>query len=222
MDKQHVIAIHMIVIIIFIACVMMNWPMRPGLPIDTAPIERMDYISDHLWIWKLGWFTWMLSALGLLTFCLILFHQLSPSLLAKVGIIVVAIGIAPDLTAEVLYAFVLPYLAALGDEASFLLFERIASYLTGFLGNGLYNIGGLLITLVANQQKRLPHWVFAWGITSWALGIGLSLAMAAESIKWAEIMTAISMILSTVWMLLIAHTLLQPQTSTHHDRIHTS
>lgn len=204
-------SIYVIVGLITVACLLMNGPMRGGLPLDTTVAERMVFVIEHRQIWTLSWLVWMFSALGLFVFCNILADELSKSFLRTVGIALVGLGIAPDLIAEVIYAFVLPEVVErrLGTQLYEVL-EIIAMHLTGFLGNGLYNLGGLLLTVLAIWQGVFRSWVATWGVTAWLLGLMLSVSVAVGAVKAAELFTAISMVLSTAWMLVFAHKVLKP------------
>ncbi|WP_238322721.1 MULTISPECIES: hypothetical protein [Pseudoalteromonas] len=99
-------------------------------------------------------------------------------------------------------------------ESVFLLFEHIATHLTGYLGNGLYNLGGLTLTCLAIKQGIFKTWVSVWGVTAWILGLLLSVSIAAGQLKAAEIFTASSMTLSTLWMIIFAHQVLRPRWNT--------
>ena len=214
--KSKFFIIHVIVLFIAIACVLMNGPMRNGLPIDNSVIERISFISNHTLLWQSSWVLWMCCALGLLTFCVIIADEIKPDFKRTCGLLIVALGVAPDLAAEVLYAFIITKAIAAGaTEDVFSILEITASHLTGFLGNGLYNLGGLLLTCLALKEKVLKPWVAMWGIVAWVLGLLLSAAIAADSMKAAEFFTASSMVLSTTWMLVFAYTVLRPKWITH-------
>lgn len=198
--------IHSIVAVIGLACLLMNGPMRDGLPLDNTIEERVAFISENEVLWVISWITWMASALGLLVFCSILADEVEKSYLSNIGLTIVAIGIAPDLIAEVIYAFIIPDAIAYGLHLnSIKLLESIAMHLTGFLGNGLYNLGGITLTILAIRQRLFPAWVAVWGIAAWILGLLLSVSVAVNALKAAEIFTATSMILSTSWMLVFAY-----------------
>lgn len=210
--KTKFIAIHVIAVLIAIACLLMNGPMRDGLPIDTTVAERMAFLAQSSSLWMWAWINWMFCAIGLLVFCVILADELQPDFRKTIGVFLVALGVAPDLTAEVIYAFVLPKVVSLGmGESTFLLYEHIASHLTGYLGNGLYNLGGLLLTYLAIKQGVFKSWVAVWGVAAWILGILLSVSIAAGNLKAAEMFTAASMVLSTMWMVVFAHQVIRPQ-----------
>ncbi len=201
--------IHLIVFTITVACILMNGPMRGGLPIDTTAIERMNFIVDNKGIWQVSWLIWMLSAIGLFIFCAIFKSLLKPTTTTTVALSLVAMGIAPDLIAEVLYAFVMPETIVRFSEQNYFEFlEIISMHLTGFLGNGLYNLGGMGLTIAAINQGLIKSWVAMWGLIAWTLGLMLSVSVAFGSIFMAEIFTATSMVLSTLWMLVIAYKVL--------------
>ncbi|MFY8274704.1 hypothetical protein AAEU32_11335 [Pseudoalteromonas sp. SSDWG2] len=209
--------IHIIVLLITLACLLMNGPMRGGLPIDTTVHERMSFIASNTGLWTGAWVVWMFCALGLLVFCTILSDELSADYLKTIGLFLVALGVAPDLTAEVIYAFVLPKIIYLQLGAdTYLLFEHIAAHLTGYLGNGLYNLGGMLLTVLAFKQQVFKLWVFLWGMLAWSLGLALSASIALDALKFAEMFTAASMVLSTLWMLIFAYQVLKPKWITHY------
>lgn len=204
--KHQLVLTYGIVAVITAACLMMAGPMRGGFPVGNELGERMQFIVDNLGLWRAGWYLWMLSALGLLTFCTLLAQQVNPGPLRTLGLTLVAIGIAPDLMAEVIYSFILPQAIAVG-ASQLALIEQLAMFLTGFLGNGLYNLGGMLLTLLLIRQRTLARWIAVSGLISWSLGLGLSAAVAVGNMALTEFFTATAMVCSTLWMLIIAHTL---------------
>jgi hypothetical protein len=204
-DSIKFYTVHVIVAVITLACLLMNGPMRGGLPLDNTVAERMAFIASNGLSWSLSWFVWMLSAIGLFVFCAILADELDRGVYRTIGIGLVGMGIAPDLIAEVTYAFIIPeVIARQVDSHTVEVLEIIAIHLTGFLGNGLYNLGGLLLTCLAISQGVFRSWVALWGISAWILGLLLSLSVAIGALKAAELFTASSMVLSTAWMLVFA------------------
>lgn len=202
--------VHGIVAVIAIACILMNGPMREGLPLDTSLQERVVAIAELGWLWTLSWCVWMLSALGLFVFCAIFADELKPTVSRNIALAFAAMGIAPDLIAEVIYAFVIPLIIQRQiDIAIVEVMEILAMHLTGFLGNGLYNLGGLLLTVIAAKERIIQGWVTIWGGSAWVLGLMLSASIALGAMQAAEILTASSMVLSTLWMLIFAHKVLK-------------
>lgn len=193
----------LIALLIFVACLMMNGPMRPGLPVGDDLATRLAYINANLTLWQWGWLSWMAAALSLLAFAVMLSTELQPGAARQYGVLLVALGMAPDLIAETLYAFAMPQVAVT-DIALLQFIDNLAMHLTGFLGNGLYNLGGMLLTLaLLKQQPALKLWLYP-GIVAWLLGLGLSASIALQQLKLAEYFTAASMALSTLWFVLIA------------------
>ena len=143
-----------IVAIITLACFNMAFVLRDGLAIGTPFITRALFLSEHTALWQLGWLNWMIAALGLLLFCVYLLDYLPRTPLRRFAILLVAIGIGPDIIAEVLFAFVLPPLLQVDQPAAlFMTLEQIAMQLTGTVGNGFYNLGGLLLNLLCSPMR---------------------------------------------------------------------
>ena len=146
----------------------------------------------------------MIAALGLLTFCILLLPYIPKSEWRLLGILLVGLGIVPDIAAEVIFAFVIPYVHITDPSlASMQLLELIAIQLTGTLGNGLYNMGGLLLNILLLNNKTLPRKIITIGILGWLFGLGLSIATASQQFDWMKIFTGLGMVWSTAWMFLI-------------------
>lgn len=191
--------------LIFIACLLMAGPMRGGMPVGGDLTSRVAFIQANLTLWQLGWLLWMSCALGLMLFACLLATALPQGMLRTIGLTLVCLGIVPDLSAETLYAFILPQLAQHGASLESLqLVDQLAMYLTGFLGNGLYNLGGLLLSIELWRSQLILRRYTLLGVVAWLLGLGLSASIAMQQLGAAEALTAASMTLSTLWFLLIA------------------
>jgi hypothetical protein len=194
-----------IVTILTLACFQMAFVMTDGLAASGNSIaERHEFIQNNLGIWQLGWLNWMLAALGLLTFCCLLLPYIPSSEWRLLGILLVALGIAPDLSAEIIFAFIIPYSHQIDPSlATMQMLEALAMQLTGTLGNGLYNIGGFLLNALLLSNKKLPRKLVLIGLPGWCFGFGLSIACATYSMETAKFFTAAGMVWSTVWMFAI-------------------
>lgn len=194
-----------IVAILTLACLQMAFILPEGLPgAGNSIAERNEFIQNNLGLWQLGWFNWMLAALGLLTFCTMLLPFIPKSEWQVLGILLVALGIVPDIGAEVIFAFVIPHSHTIDPTlATMQTLELIAVQLTGTLGNGLYNIGGLLLNILLLNNQRLPRKLILLGIPGWFFGFGLSIACAIHALDAAKLFTAVAMVWSTAWMLAI-------------------
>lgn len=192
----------LIVTTLTLACFQMAFVITDGLvaPNNTV-VERNEFIQNNLGLWQLGWFNWMLAALGLLTFCTMLLPFIPKSEWRVLGILLVALGIVPDIGAEVIFAFVIPYSHTIDPTlATMQILELIAVQLTGTLGNGLYNIGGLLLNVLLLNNQRLPRKLILIGIPGWFFGFGLSITCAMHALDAAKFFTAAGMVWSTAWM----------------------
>jgi hypothetical protein len=191
-----------IVIILTLACFQMAFVITDGLIASgNSPIERNEFIQNNLALWQIGWMNWMLAAIGLLTFCVMLLPFIPESEWRILGILLVGLGIVPDISAEVIFAFVVPH-SPLVDPTLVTMqtLEAIAVQLTGTLGNGLYNIGGLLLNILLLKNKSLPRKLILIGIPAWLFGFGLSITCATNMYEAAKFFTAVSMVWSTAWM----------------------
>lgn len=194
-----------VIVIITLACFNMAFVLRDGLAIGTPFITRALFLTEHTALWKLGWLNWMAAAIGLLLFCVYLLDYLPRTPLRHFAILMVAIGIGPDIGAEVLFAFVLPPLLQVDQPATlFMTLEHIAMLLTGVVGNGFYNLGGLLLNLLLFTNPRIPKLLILSGLPAWAFGLALSVAMAMQALHTATAFTAVAMVLSLCWMLAVA------------------
>lgn len=191
-----------IIAILTLACLQMAFILPEGLlGAGNSITERNEFIQNNIGLWQLGWFNWMLAALGLLTFCIMLLPFIPKSEWRVLGILLVALGIVPDISAEVIFAFVIPYSHPIDPTlATMQTLELIAVQLTGTLGNGLYNIGGLLLNVLLLNNQRLPRKLILIGIPGWFFGFGLSISCAMQALDAAKFFTAAGMVWSTAWM----------------------
>ena len=192
-----------VIAIIAVACLVMALFLRHGLPAGTTLAERMAFVSAHPIAWPLAWLPWMASAVGLLLFCSWLRHYAPRSFLRFFGVGLVAIGVVPDISAELIYATVLPRLTDPAAAERFYDFELIATLLTGFAANGAYCLGGLMLNLALFRNRRFPRLVAWAGLPAWVLGLGLSVAVVNGEMQAAIVLTGASMTLSLVWMAIV-------------------
>jgi hypothetical protein len=147
----------------------------------------------------------MISAPGLLLCCVFLLDYMPRTALQHFAILLIAIGIGPDITAEVVFAFVLPPLLHVDQAATlFMTLEKIAIQMTGTVGNGFYNIGGLLLNLLLFANRRVPRLLIVAGLPAWLFGLALSVATALQAVLAATFFTGVAMILSLCWMFAVA------------------
>lgn len=143
--------------------------LRPGTEVVPSPIERAAYIAQHLALWRAGWLAWMAAALSLLGFYAWWGAHPAMPRWAAWGFWLAAAGIVCDFLAESLYIGWLP--------AQLPSVQRLGTLLSGGAANGLYTLGGIVLTL-ATPWERLawrPAWLRALAWAAWLSGIALSL-----------------------------------------------
>lgn len=211
MDTQHLPAYVSLswIAILLAACFFMLFSLQPGLPIAGEIAPRMQYINDNAFSWKLGWYSWMASAIGLLMFAVFLRPYLRPGMLANIGTLLIGFGVLPDLAAETLFKDRLP---GITDSVAFDHYETLAVQLTGTIANGAYNIGGLALNIAMFGNPLIPRGLTWAGLPAWSLGLGLSLATANNWMLAAFWFTATAMPLSIAWCTAVIVILfMQPQ-----------
>lgn len=177
------------------AAAMLLW-LEPGLPVEgSRAADRMAYLASHRWAWWGGWLLWHAAAISLLGFYVGLAGLLlrRAPILCGLALLCGAAGLAADLGAESVAMGVAPRLG----EGTFETVEAVVGVLTGYLGNGLYTVAGLLLTWAGAAEIPRPLLVLAGGV--WAAGLALSAATLAHSATGQLWSTALLMPLFVLW-----------------------
>ena len=191
------------VVAVMVAAVLnMGIVLKGGMLFDQDVSVRIKYIHENLTLWRLGWLNWNLAAMGLLWTGCLLMRFIPNSKLRLYGFMLIAIGIAPDVSAEMIFAFIIPPISKVNPDYDVVrAFEFLAIQLTGFVGNGFYNIGGLLLNLLLLQNRKLPKKLIIAGIPGWFFGIGISAGSALLLFDVLKPLTGIAMLWSTSWIM---------------------
>lgn len=152
--------------------------LRYGLPAGESDLSaRIAYVGDHVLAWRLGWLVWNLAAISLLGFFVVLaarWRARAP-ILGGLALLCAAAGLAADLGAETILAVVSPGLRG----ETYAVVESIAVALTGYLGNGLYAVGGILLTVAG--RRDLPPVLLWLAAAVWIVALWLSIATLVSS-----------------------------------------
>jgi hypothetical protein len=184
----------------------MAFLLRGGTLVEPDAAKRAAYIAEHAAAWSAGWAVWMLAAMSLVGFYAWWGSRLSARTTAIAGTILAASGMVFDFSGEGLSMLVLVERAeasigadspALRDAADFVKLERTITLLTAGAANGLYTLGGVLLTLVT---PGLPPWVRATMWTTWLAGLGMTLAAVVDSVSGMAVSTAVLFPLLVVWV----------------------
>lgn len=195
-----------IVLIMALASHQMAFVITPGLLNGENPLqERQAFIVNHLDIWQFGWICWILAALSLLTFFSLLLKFIPASTAKTFGFLLIGLGTLPDITAEIIFGWVIPESIRIDATlVSMQTLEILAFYLTGFLGNGFYSLGGFILTISLLKNPRMNRRLIIAGIPAWIFGLALSYACITQSFFLAGICTGLAMVWSSVWFFVIS------------------
>jgi hypothetical protein len=170
--------------------------LRQGIPAGGNDLSsRIAYVGDHTLAWRMGWLVWNVAAVSLLGFFVVLaacWRERAP-ILCGLSLLCAAAGLAADLGAETILAVVSPSLRA----NNYAVAESIAIALTGYLGNGLYAVGGILLTWAG--WRELPPMLRWLGAAVWAAALWLSAATLASSNTGQFASAAVLMPLFVLW-----------------------
>ena len=175
--------------------------MRPGAVV-TPLAERMAFLAGRPAAWCLGWGTWMLCSLLLVSFMALLSRSLpGRPAAARLALIVTSAGMATDLLCDVVQVQVLPTTALAGQASLFLAYERFAFIGGVTVANGLYTSGILLMNSCLKGPARLAGWATA------AAGFSLATAGFIPSPALLQGATGATMVFYSLWTVLAARDL---------------
>jgi hypothetical protein len=171
-----------------LAAAAMALVLRPGIEVVPDPAAPLAYIAAHPLLWRGGWALWIAAALSLLAYYAWWGSHLPDSRAGVAAFALAVAGLSADLLAESLYIGWLPEHHA-----------RVASLarvLTGGVGNGLYTLAGILLTLAS-------PWLRGWGRRTawiiWAAGLALAACSFAGSAAGMAISTTLLFALFCPW-----------------------
>jgi hypothetical protein len=174
--------------------------LQPGLAVDGSTVEgRRLYVVAHPVAWTIGWLIWHASAISLLGLYVALaetWREQAP-LRCGVALLCASGGLAADLTSQAILIGVAPK----QDIGGFVLLEQVASFVTAYLGNGLYTLAGILLTWAGGHD--LPRPVLLLSLPVWAAGIGLSVATVLAAPTGQFLSTALLVPAIVLWSLAV-------------------
>jgi hypothetical protein len=197
------------------ALVMMAIYLRPGTLIETDAAARATYIASYATIWTIGWSMWMLAAASLVGFYawwgsrLVVgqtFLSAEQSRTVVIfAVVITAIGMVCDFSGE--GSLILLLVDCLTNTTVGFLstiefsqarnIERAFTLLSAGAANGLYTIGGILLTVITPD---LPKWVRVSMWITWLSGIGMTVAAIANSTPGMALTTAVLFPPFLVWV----------------------
>ena len=134
--------------------------LRGGTELERDVSQRAHYIAQHTGVWRTGWAIWMLAALSLVGFYAWWAAHLPRNGWRIAAVLIAIAGMACDLVGESLFMSVLVERAARGDLAGLAEAQRLGSLLTAGAANGLYTVGGIILTVQPRDhsgEARIPQ-----------------------------------------------------------------
>jgi hypothetical protein len=168
-----------------VAAVALATVLAPGVSLSYGP-GNAAYIAAHLDVWRAGWALWIVAALTLLVFFGWWAARAGWPAVARIALVIGALGVIADITAE---ARLIAWSADLDVSG--------ALRQSGVVANTCYSLAGALLM---RATPGLPRQLWWWGWAVWTCGIGLSIATAASSDLGSQILTAAIFVLFIPWL----------------------
>ncbi|HEU4521323.1 MAG TPA: hypothetical protein VFT12_04920 [Thermoanaerobaculia bacterium] len=149
---------------------------------------RVRWLDAHPWQWRTGWLFWMAAALALAGFYA-WWGARTRAGDSVVAIAIASLGLAADFAGESIFIGFVP---APGSPL-----HRTASLLTGGLGNALYTVAGVYLTLITPGMSRLLR---GWAWLVWISGFALTAATVMDLPSGVVVSSAALMLLFIPWV----------------------
>lgn len=144
--------------------------------------SRARWVRTHVGIWTVTWVLWSVSSISLLALFLVWTTEMRRAApyrrFAWIGCATVAIGLAFDLAGETV--LITRATAADLSVQQFADVVRLYGLLGPGVANGLYCVGGLMVSTVAWRGGWLRGPVGFLGFVMWSVGMGLTFAAFAD------------------------------------------
>lgn len=143
--------------------------------------QRAEWVGDHAASWTVLWVGWMVASTSLLALFIVWGKHLARLGGNRAGIVagcvLCAIGLACDLTGELVNI----RLTRSGiSVAQFASEARLYALLGAGAANGLYCLGGLVMSAISWRCRFQRDWLGLLGFLMWTIGIGLTVAAALD------------------------------------------
>lgn len=140
--------------------------------------RRFTWILANARLWTITWFAWSVASMSLIAFAFVWARELfqrggRPADLIS-GVRIMTYGLIFDLAGECVYIFAPSF--TYPDFNYFWPVIRQYTILSVVLGNGLYCVGGLTLSVVALRVGWLTGFMAKIGFAMWGIGLFLSLA----------------------------------------------
>lgn len=186
----------------------------PGTELNLDLGQRQQWIVGSTGIWVGTWAFWALSSISLLALCLawsIELHRVTKRRAVIVGCAIIAMGVGFDLSGETVMIVQL----ARHDLtlASFANAARTYQLLSPAMANGLYCLGGFILSCIAWKSGQLRGVTGVAGFGMWFAALLLTLATLANQTVMMTASGAVIMLLYLPWAAMLGWRLRRPASS---------
>jgi hypothetical protein len=196
------------VVVHVLACVALL-VVRSGTEIEPDMALRAAWVHVHPVRWSATWLLWALASMSLLAFTIVWACRLRQAVAFRGWIVlgcgILGVGVAFDLVGESIN-IVGPTLPGC-TVADFAFFVRTYALLSAAAANGLYCVGGLLLSAQAWKVGWLRGWVGLLGFVMWTVGLGLTAAALADNGPGMIVTGGAVMLLYIPWAAIVGYRL---------------
>jgi len=180
----------------FVAMVAMATALRFGTEIVPLPADRIAYIAAHPILWRAGWSLWIAAAMSLVAFYAWWGGLLEHPGWGLAAVTIAAAGLLCDFSGESLLIAWLP--------RDYDAVAPAATLLSGAAANGLYTLGGIVLTIATPSLRGLLR-SLTWAV--WVAGAAVTASALAGSPLGIAISTTILFVMFCPWVLLVGRAL---------------
>ncbi len=171
-----------------------------GTELNTDLAARQQWIVASIGIWVATWTCWSVSSLSLLAVCLAwsdTLRQPGKWRLAEFAAAIVAVGVCFDLAGE---SVAVTQLTRSGlSLPDFAFYARWYQWLSPLVANGLYPVGGIVLSCLAWQSGQLRGAAGVAGFAMWSCAIILTIATLVSQTAIMTASGALIMLLYLYW-----------------------
>ena len=144
--------------------------------------DRLRFVREHRTLWCAVWITWMVTSASLLLFCLAWRKALLAAAIAgrvsQIACGIIAVGVLFDFAGEI--TLIVAGFRAENNVDDFAQHVRLYQFLSPAIANGLYGVGGLMLSIVSWRGDWLRGLPGGLGFAVWGTAFGLTLGAVLD------------------------------------------
>jgi uncharacterized protein YqjF (DUF2071 family) len=184
-----------------------------GTEVVPAMDQRLIWVGEHPAGWAFTWTAWALASMSLSAFAVVWTAELrergAPRRWVVPACLIVVLGLVFDLVGETVN---LVWLTRPGlTVEAFARGARLYAILSAGTANGLYCIGGLVLSAVSWRSGWLRGWIGVLGMAMWGVGLALTVMVILDLGTGMIVTGAGVMVLYIPWATLVGWKMSRPQ-----------